>query len=237
MFGHNETADSMGGAYYLSLDDYIDTERLRSLNDGLEAKLLELLEDDPARIGLFSAGERLDPTGASLNGTRTVRLRNQIRGGYSEIHCTDSWDDSESAAEFPELMSFVASLPLTSFGRCFIIFDNGGVAEPPHRDHGDPTLKQEFIWVRTNLRKRFYIYEKSSGQKHHVESYSAWFDTRHFHGVDPVDGLSLSIRVDGVFSDEFRKAIELSQQNLVQPKGYTLWEKITRKYKASFGRR
>lgn len=221
--------------YYLSLDDYIDVDRLRSMNDGLEAKLLNLLEEEPERVGLFSAGERLDPNGSTQSGTRTVRLRNQFRGGYSEIHCGDSWEDSESVADFPELMRFVASLPLKSYGRCFIIFDDKGVIELPHRDHGDPKLKQEFMWFRTNRKKRFYIYERSSGTKHYVESYSAWFDTRHFHGVDPADGLSLSVRVDGVFTDEFRNTVAALQQGLVQPEGYSVWEKMIRRCQTKFG--
>jgi hypothetical protein len=47
-----------------------------------------------------------------------------------------------------------------------------------------------------------------TGEKRYVESYSAWFDTvNQFHGTDPGEGLTFSIRVDGSFTDEFRQRI------------------------------
>ena len=47
-----------------------------------------------------------------------------------------------------------------------------------------------------------------TGEKKYVESYSAWFDAvNQYHGCDAAEGLTFSIRVDGVFTDEFRSAI------------------------------
>jgi hypothetical protein len=47
-----------------------------------------------------------------------------------------------------------------------------------------------------------------TGERLYVESYSAWFDTvNQFHGSDAMAGLSFSIRVDGIFTDEFRALI------------------------------
>ena len=41
-----------------------------------------------------------------------------------------------------------------------------------------------------------------------MESYSAWFDTvNQYHGTDAHEGLGFSIRVDGIFTDEFRQRI------------------------------
>ena len=54
-----------------------------------------------------------------------------------------------------------------------------------------------------------------TGEKLYVDTYSAWFDSvNQFHGSDPVDGLSFSIRVDGIFTDEFRKLIPTPERNL-----------------------
>jgi hypothetical protein len=54
-----------------------------------------------------------------------------------------------------------------------------------------------------------------TNEKLYVDGYSAWFDSvNQFHGSDPVDGLSFSIRVDGVFTDEFRKQIPVPKYNL-----------------------
>ena len=84
---------------------------------------------------------------------------------------------------------------------------NGG-AVTPHRDHYIYKKCHEFVWFRTNLRKPFFMLDPRSGQKRYVESYTAWFDTvNQFHGADPVKGLSFSLRVDGSWSDEFRRLI------------------------------
>ena len=53
-----------------------------------------------------------------------------------------------------------------------------------------------------------------TGEKRYVESYSAWFDSvNQFHGSDARPGLSFSIRVDGVFTDEFRRRIPVPAAN------------------------
>jgi hypothetical protein len=54
-----------------------------------------------------------------------------------------------------------------------------------------------------------------TNEKRYVETYTAWFDAvNQFHGTDPVEGLSFSIRVDGRFTDEFRKLIPVPGYNL-----------------------
>jgi hypothetical protein len=50
--------------------------------------------------------------------------------------------------------------------------------------------------------------DPETGERCTVGSHAAWFDTvNQFHGADASGGLSFSIRVDGVFSDEFRRNI------------------------------
>lgn len=54
-----------------------------------------------------------------------------------------------------------------------------------------------------------------TNEKLYVESYSAWFDSvNQYHGSDAREGLSFSIRVDGVFTDEFRAKIPKPEINL-----------------------
>jgi hypothetical protein len=66
----------------------------------------------------------------------------------------------------------------------------------------------EFIWMRTNLDKQFYVLDPDSGERKYVTSHSAWFDSvNQYHGADAGTGLTFSIRVDGVFSDAFRAQI------------------------------
>jgi hypothetical protein len=91
-----------------------------------------------------------------------------------------------------------------------IMYDNISRPVTAHRDHEESGICHEFVWFRTNLKKPFYLLNPRTKEKKYVESYSAWFDTvNQFHGSDPVDGLTFSIRVDGTFTDEFRKQIPL----------------------------
>ena len=103
-------------------------------------------------------------------------------------------------------MDFIRTLPFEATGRRLIIYDDAGTSVPAHRDHLNADICHVFIWFRTNLRKPFYVLAPGTGQKLYVESYSAWFDTvNQFHGSDPGEGLSFSIRVDGRFTTEFRR--------------------------------
>lgn len=214
--------------YFVPLEDRIDVERLQSMDATLQRKLREFIGPDARPTRSFYAGERLDPTQPTHIGTKAIALMNQIEGDYDRIHDPTCWKPSEFAEEFPELMDFINDLPFKGYGRAFIIFDETGLDEPVHRDHGDPDLCQEFIWFRTNQLKRFYIYDKQRKQKHHVDQLACWFDTRHYHGTDPAEGLSISIRVDGVFTDELREHVA-NYKGLVPPKDLTIVEKVQRR--------
>ena len=95
-----------------------------------------------------------------------------------------------------------------------IIYDNEGNAVPPHRDHVESEVCNEFIWMRTNFDKIFNLLNPDTGKALTVDSHTAWFDTvNQYHGAEPGDGLTFSIRVDGVFSDAFRRQIPFPATN------------------------
>ncbi len=115
---------------------------------------------------------------------------------------------TEEAENYSVLMDFIGTLPFKATGRMLIIYDDAATHVPAHCNHLDTDICHEFVWFRTNLRKPFYMLNHKTGEKKYVETYTAWFDAvNQFHGTDAVEGLSFSIRVDGVFSDEFRKLI------------------------------
>jgi hypothetical protein len=112
-------------------------------------------------------------------------------------------------------MDFIRTLPFKATGRMLIMYDTEGRPVTAHRDHMEQDICHEFIWFRTNKKKPFYMLNHVTGEKRYVDSYSAWFDTvNQFHGADACDGLSFSIRVDGIFSDEFRTLIPQPDFNL-----------------------
>ena len=111
-------------------------------------------------------------------------------------------------------MEFIDGLPFAATARMLIIYDETGREVSAHRDHTRTDVCHEFLWFRTNLNKPFYMLNDETGERQYVESYTAWFDTvNQFHGADATGGLSFSIRVDGVFADDFRKRIPVPTHN------------------------
>jgi hypothetical protein len=200
----------LGGLYpsYVDLDPYIDVARLKALDlylrDRLERRIARARD-----LQFYTGPFLLDGRAPDLPGPRMVYLARSSRpDDYYDLDRTDLWRPSGEAAEFSELMDFIATLPFAATGRMLIIYDDGGRAVPAHRDHDSGDLCHEFVWMRTNFAKPFYMLDPVTGEKRYVASHSAWFDTvNQYHGADASEGLSFSIRVDGRFADAFRARI------------------------------
>jgi hypothetical protein len=196
---------------YVDLDPFIDVARLRAL-DGYVRERLEQRLERARDLRFYTGPFLLDGRAPDRPGPRMVYLAHSSRGhgleAYYDLDETGLWTASEESGEFSELMDFIATLPFAATGRMLIIYDDSGRAVPAHRDHDDRELCHEFIWLRTNFDKPFYMLDPETGEKLYVEGHSAWFDSvNQFHGADSSGGLSFSIRIDGRFSDEFRARI------------------------------
>jgi hypothetical protein len=140
--------------------------------------------------------------------------RSKVPDDYYNLDRTELWEPSEETAEFAPLLDFIATLPFKATGRMLIMYDDSGRAVSAHKDHDSQELCHEFVWFRTNFAKPFYMLNPETGAKLYVASHSAWFDTvNQFHGADANGGLSISIRVDGIFNDEFRSLIPFPEIN------------------------
>ncbi|MBD0373503.1 MAG: hypothetical protein ICV60_21900 [Pyrinomonadaceae bacterium] len=210
---------------YKSLDEFIDVDRLAALDsyitEGIERHLRAQAD------ALFMNTFRLDESAPEAPGQKMIQLTQSERPfNYYDLNHTELWHAAGEAQEFSMLMDFIATLPFKATGRMLIMYDAAPRAVPAHRDHLDTNICHEFIWFRTNLKKPFYVLNHMTGEKKYVESYSAWFDTvNQFHGSDPCDGLSFSIRVDGHFTDEFRNRIPTPAYNAASTPA--LWANIS----------
>ena len=200
---------------YKSFDEFIDVERLKSLDDYITERLKRRIEAQ--KDSYFLNVHRLKASTPERPGSREVWLTRTQPGvpyNYLDLNKPELWGRTEEASEFSLLMDFIETLPFKATGRMLIIYDDGATPVPAHRDHLNSELCHEFIWFRTNLSKPLYMLNHKTGEKLYVKSYSAWFDTvNQFHGADAQEGLSLSIRVDGIFSDEFRERIPRDTYN------------------------
>lgn len=107
---------------------------------------------------------------------------------------------------------------LSEVGRVWLLLDASGQAGLRHRDHQLPDFSNEFVWLRDPL-KAFSVFAEGQGSEGErcqaATSTAAWFDARFEHQAGPPLGiangdgaappLSISLRVDGRFTPEFRR--------------------------------
>jgi len=193
---------------YKSFDEFIDVDWLRSLDRYIEERIERRIRTEQDHK-FYTGPYRLSPAVADRPGSRMIYLaRSGMPDDYFDLDRTELWQPTEAAEEFAELMQFIATLPFERTGRMLIMYDDCPREVPAHRDHVETGVLHEFIWLRTNLRKKFYMLNYTTGEKVYVDGHSAWFDTvNQFHGCEGCDGLSFSIRIDGVFTEEFRSRI------------------------------
>jgi len=200
---------------YKSFDEFIDVERLKSLDGYITEKTKQHVETKKKEIQFYTGPFRLKDSTPDRPGSRMIYLASSKRPeSYFDLDKPELWERTEEAEEFSLLMDFIDTLPFKATARMLIMYDD--IARPisAHRDHETTEICHEFVWFRTNLNKPFYMLNHRTKEKQYVESYSAWFDTvNQFHGTDPQEGLSFSIRVDGLFTDEFKKRIPTPAYN------------------------
>ncbi len=206
---------------YKSFDEFIDVDRLRSLDGYLRQRIKRRLQnrDD---LKFYTGPYRLEKGSPARPGSRMIYLAESEKpDSYFDLDKTELWHPTVYANEFALLMEFIGTLPFQATGRILIMYDDAPREIPAHRDHIKTGICHEFLWFRTNFKKPFYMLDQNTNEKKYVEGYSAWFDSvNQYHGSDASDGLSYSIRVDGKFTDEFRAKIPQPKINLASTPSY-----------------
>lgn len=210
---------------YKSFDEFIDVERLRSL-DGYLRKRIERRLNEREDLKFYTGPYTLKEDVAGRPGSRMIYLAgSQAPDSYFDLDKTELWSPTEEANEFAMLMDFIATLPFKATGRMLIMYDDVPRDVPAHRDHTETEVLHEFLWLRTSLEKPFYMFDHLTGETRDVEGYTAWFDTvNQFHGSRAARSLAYSIRVDGIFTDEFRAKIPFPPYNRASTPSY--WASI-----------
>ena len=199
---------------YKSLDSFIDVDRLKGLDAYLTERIARRVQAE-RDLAFYTGPFLLNGDAPTLPGSRMIALsRSERAEAYYDLDRSELWRPTEEAAEFVELMAFIATLPFAATARMMNMYDPNGRAVSAHKDHDRADVCHEFIWFRTSLGKPFYMLDPTSGERLYVSSHSAWFDTvNQYHGADATGELSFSIRVDGIFTDEFRSRIPFPAGN------------------------
>lgn len=125
------------------------------------------------------------------------------------------WRHNENAEKLPGLVSFVdrALRPFfQSTGKVTILLSQAGDVGIEHVDHKFHDWVSEFIWLQTGVGaiKQLYVRDAAGDKRYAVAENDACcvlFDDHHSHSFDTIDEACYSVRVDGCFTEEFRKLL------------------------------
>lgn len=135
------------------------------------------------------------------------------------------WDDrpgerqlTEESKFFPNVVDWVLKLKenkiFEHIGRVIFFHCEADGIPFEHRDldakNGMNVIKphrNEFIHIRPNTKKAFYIWDPEKKNKVYLNTRAAWWNDTDWHGGERIMEQSYSLRVDGKFTDEFRKKL------------------------------
>lgn len=135
-----------------------------------------------------------------------------------------SWDDRTTARRltpeaeyFPNVVKWVESLVGTVFediGRVIFFHCEAGGIPFEHRDldakNGVNVVvphRNEFIHIRPNTKKAFYLWDPEHKNKVYLNTRAAWWNDVDWHGGEQIMEQSYGLRIDGKFTEVFRKQL------------------------------
>jgi hypothetical protein len=139
-----------------------------------------------------------------------------------------SWDDrtaprklTEEAQYFPGTVKWVEDMITNNIfehiGRVIFFHCEADGIPFEHRDldaknginnHGPH--RNEFIHIRPNTKKAFYIWDPEHKNKIYLNTRAAWWNDNDWHGGEKIMEQSYSLRIDGKFTEDFRKKLCIS---------------------------
>lgn len=190
-------------------------------------EFLDLPNDDPIKI----EGLKLMPSDFKNFRERNIFTRyiKHAMGAYDPyiyyyLWEEGSWDDrtaprklTPEAQYFPNTVKWVESLVGTIFkdiGRVIFFHCEADGIPFEHRDldakNGTNVIaphRNEFIHVRPNTKKPFYVWDPTRKNKTYINTRAAWWNDTDWHGGDRIMEQSYALRIDGKFTDSFRKSL------------------------------
>lgn len=135
-----------------------------------------------------------------------------------------SWDDrmasrklTEEAEFFPNVVKWVESLVGTVFediGRVIFFHCEADGIPFEHRDldakngmNQTFAHRNEFIHIRPNTKKAMYLWDPETKNKTYLNTRAAWWNDQDWHGGERIMEQSYSLRIDGKFTEEFRRKL------------------------------
>jgi hypothetical protein len=200
--------------YFSSEDEFLEDQDLKNLIAFAGNPLVPLY---PKHMEIMNLDEQ-DPLRQTYEDLTDIQKRTflKLSGGsqpFSTLVLKTQYEWQENVTRFPELKEWVEKLPFESTKRVvFYVIEglNPTVIHadknlPPHKTHGS-----EILWFRITPEKSFFIFDRENNVKHNVESTSCFFNERDYHGATPINHMSVSLKIWGTFTKEFREKIGIT---------------------------
>jgi hypothetical protein len=129
---------------------------------------------------------------------------------YVEKDSFEKTEWTDDIKYFPLLKKWIETLPFSEIGRvlffihehdCELLVHKDGTNYKPHNT--------EFLWINPCMVKKMYIWDEDTNTKHYIDSPVGFFNTYDWHGGDRSAKMTWTLRVDGKFTDEFRKMLRI----------------------------
>ena len=186
-----------------------------------------LPDDDPIKLGGIDLYRDFHDFRVRNRFTRYIKMAMGAYDPYIYYFLWEqgSWDDrtaprklTEEASHFPNVVKWVENLVGPIFkdiGRVIFFHCEADGVPFEHRDldgtkgiqQGYTPHRNEFIHIRPNLKKPFYLWDPEKQNRIYINSRAAWWNDQDWHGGDSLMQQSYGLRIDGSFTEDFRKRL------------------------------
>ena len=139
-----------------------------------------------------------------------IAMFREYTGQYEDKGKPSQW--MPNVEHFPALKMFVDSLPFKYVGYAMIFKSKPNSPVLIHRDYFPVNHQVNFMNIKLDQRPRpFFLYDLQTQTKEYVspDKDIYFFNEIDLHGMDPESQSGLTLRVEGQFTDEFKKQIGL----------------------------
>lgn len=140
----------------------------------------------------------------SLGEKLLLRSYSDYVSGFGNKHLSLVNTDQPCYEYFAVLKNWIKKSNIFSeVGRIIIFVTHKGGFTPTHCDYQNlKSKKDQFVWINLFNKKKFYVLNKNF-EKEYITGEINTFDNATWHGSDPATHSCFSIRIDGLFSEEF----------------------------------
>jgi hypothetical protein len=190
-------------------------------------EFLSLPDNDPVKLGGIDLYKDFKNYKQRNKFTRYLKIAMGAYDPYTYYFLWEegSWDNrsaprklTEEAEYFPNVVRWVESTIengiFEHIGRVIFFHCEADGIPFEHRDldakNGIDVVKphrNEFIHIRPNTKKAFYVWDPETKNKTYLNTRAAWWNDVDWHGGERIMEQSYSLRIDGKFTNEFRKKL------------------------------